>query len=71
MVDQNRKEIERRLDQARRMAAASPDRTTMERLTELIDELEGELRAERKKSKVTSMGGTRFTIPSNTASTGR
>jgi hypothetical protein len=31
-------------DQARRMAAAAGDRTTTERLTELIDELEGKLR---------------------------
>jgi CRP-like cAMP-binding protein len=49
MADQDRKEIERRLDQARRMAAATGDRATMERLTELIEELEGRLRVEKEE----------------------
>ena len=50
MPDQDRKEAERRLDQARRMVAAAGDRTTMERLTELIDELEGKLRADKEET---------------------
>jgi hypothetical protein len=49
MADQDRKEIERRLDQARRMGAATGDRATMERLTELIEELEGRLRVEKEE----------------------
>jgi hypothetical protein len=49
MADQDRREIERRLDQASRMAAATGDRATAERLTELIDELEGKLRGEKER----------------------
>ena len=49
MPDQDRKETERRLDQARRMVAAAGDRATTERLTELIDELEGKLRTEKEE----------------------
>jgi len=49
MADQDCKETERRLAQARRMICAAADRATTERITELIDELEGKLRSERKK----------------------
>ena len=49
MGDQDRKETdtERRLNQARRMAAALV--TVTERLAELIDELEGKLRTEKEE----------------------
>jgi hypothetical protein len=40
----DRRELERKLSQARRLAAAAPDRATKERLSEMIDELEGRLR---------------------------
>jgi len=40
----DRKELERRLDQARRMAAQSPDPLTKERLQELVRVLEEQLR---------------------------
>jgi DNA-binding ferritin-like protein len=39
-----REQLEKKLEQVRRMAAQASDRTTTERLTELIDELEGRLR---------------------------
>jgi hypothetical protein len=57
MPDQDRKETERRLDQARRMAAAIGDRATMERLTELIDELVGKLRTEKEAASVAGLKG--------------
>ena len=47
MADQDRKETERRLNQARRMAAALV--TVTERLAELIDELEGKLPTEKEE----------------------
>ena len=47
MADQDRKETERRLNQARQMAAALV--TVTERLAELIDELEGKLRTEKEE----------------------
>jgi hypothetical protein len=49
MTEQDRKELERRLEQARRMGAAATDRATIERLTELIDELTGKLRETMKE----------------------
>jgi hypothetical protein len=57
MPDQDRKETERRLDQARRMAAAIGDRATMERLTELIDEIVGKLRTETEAASVAGLKG--------------
>jgi hypothetical protein len=57
MPDQARKETERRLDQARRMAAAIGDRATIERLTELIDELVGKLRTEKEAASVAGLKG--------------
>ena len=47
MADQDRKETERRLNQARGMAAALV--TVTERLAELVDELEGKLRTEKEE----------------------
>jgi hypothetical protein len=47
MADQDRKETERRLNQARQMAAALV--TVTERLAELIDDLEGKLRTEKEE----------------------
>jgi hypothetical protein len=61
MADQDRKETERRLDQARRMVAATGDRATSERLTELIDELEGKLRTEKEEKKAASVAGLKGT----------
>jgi hypothetical protein len=49
MPDQDRKETERRLDEARRMISGAADRATTERITELIDELEGKLRTEKEE----------------------
>jgi hypothetical protein len=40
----DRKELERRLEQARRMAGISYDTLTQERLTQLIRDLEEQLR---------------------------
>ena len=40
----DRKELERRLEQARRMAAAVFDKTTAERLKKLVEDLEEQLR---------------------------
>jgi hypothetical protein len=57
MPDQDHKETERRLDQARRMAAAVGDRATMERLAELIDELVGKLRTEKEAAAVVGVKG--------------
>jgi hypothetical protein len=57
MPDQDRKETERRLDQARQMAAAIGDRATMERLTELIDELIGKLRTETEAASGAGLKG--------------
>jgi hypothetical protein len=59
MPDHDRKETERRLDQARRMAAAAGDRVTTERLTELINELEGKLRTEKEAASVVGRKGSR------------
>ena len=47
MAEQDRKETERRLNQARQMAAALV--TVTERLAELIDDLEGKLRTEKEE----------------------
>jgi hypothetical protein len=44
MVEDERKELERRLAVARRMAAAPFDDVTKERLEQLVRELEEELR---------------------------
>jgi hypothetical protein len=49
MPDRDRKETERRLDQARRMVTAAGDSATKEKLTELIDELEGKLRTDTEE----------------------
>ncbi len=45
-MDQNsdRKELERRLEQAKRMAAGPSDPLTKERLKKLVEDLEGQLR---------------------------
>ena len=59
MPDHDRKETERRLDHARRMAAAAGDRVTTERLTELINELEGKLRTEQEAASVVGLKGSR------------
>jgi hypothetical protein len=40
----NRRELERRLAQAKRMAVSTSDAVTVERLTRLVAELEGQLR---------------------------
>ena len=40
----DRKELERRLAQAKRMAASTGDIITVERLKKLVEELEGQLR---------------------------
>jgi hypothetical protein len=40
----DRKELERRLEQAKRMAALSSDTVTSERLQKLVQELEEQLR---------------------------
>jgi hypothetical protein len=50
MPDQDRKETERRLDQARRMMSAAADRAAAERIIELIDELEGKVRSEKEEN---------------------
>jgi hypothetical protein len=50
MTDQSRKELERRLEQARRMVAGATDRSTTERLTELVDELAGKLCEAKSKA---------------------
>ena len=57
MADQDCKETERRLAQARRMICAAADRATTERITELIDELEGKLRSEKEESRAASVAG--------------
>jgi hypothetical protein len=43
MADLTPRELERRIEQARRLHATATDRTTTERLTQLIDELVGKL----------------------------
>ena len=40
----DRKELQRRLEQAKRMAAFASDTVTNERLQKLVQELEGQLR---------------------------
>jgi hypothetical protein len=45
--DSDRKELERRLEQARRMAPAGFDTTTSERLKKLVEDLEELLREPR------------------------
>ena len=40
----DRKELERRLEQAKRMAAAVFEKTTSERLKKLVEDLEDQLR---------------------------
>ena len=57
MADQDCKETERRLAQARRMICAAADRAKTERITELIDELEGKLRSEKEESRAASVAG--------------
>ena len=42
--DMQRKELERRLEQARRMVKAIADPVTLERLTRLVRELEDQLK---------------------------
>jgi hypothetical protein len=49
MVGLTRKEeLERRLEQSRRLSKEAPDRTTYERLAKLIDELETEQKEEKR-----------------------
>jgi hypothetical protein len=45
--ERDRIELERRLEQARRMAAAGFDNTTTERLKKLVEDLEEQLREPR------------------------
>ena len=42
-AEDHREQLERKLAQTRRLAAQAPDRTTKERLAEVVDELEGKL----------------------------
>ena len=44
MADSDRKELERRLEQAKRMAAFAGDTVTNERLRKLVQDLEQQLR---------------------------
>jgi hypothetical protein len=48
MTRANRRELERKLEQARRLAMEPTDPLTRERLAQLVDELEFQLRDERK-----------------------
>jgi hypothetical protein len=49
MVDLTRRELERRIEQARRLQAAANDLTTTERLMQLIDDLSEKLRQKKKE----------------------
>jgi hypothetical protein len=44
-----REELERRLEQSRRLQRSAGDRTTSDRIGKLIDELEDEQQREREK----------------------
>jgi hypothetical protein len=48
MARTNRRELERKLEQARRLAAEPTDPLTRERLAELVEELEFQLQEQRK-----------------------
>jgi hypothetical protein len=49
MVDLTRRELERRIEQARRLRATANDQTTSERLSQLIDDLSEKLRQKKKE----------------------
>ena len=58
MADPSRKaELERRLEQSRRLLKGAGDRTTSERIGKLIDELEREQQRERERDQAASVGG--------------
>ena len=48
MTRGNRRELERKLEQARRLAMEPTDPLTSERLAQLVEELEFQLRDQRK-----------------------
>jgi len=48
MTRANRRELERKLEQARRLAMEPTDPLTSERLAQLVEELEFQLRDQRK-----------------------
>jgi hypothetical protein len=48
MTRANRQALERKLEQARRLASEPTDRLTRERLAELVEELEFQLQDQRK-----------------------
>ena len=54
MTRANRRELERKLEQARRLAMEPTDPLTRERLAQLIEELEFQLRDPRKVAKPAS-----------------